>query len=420
MAGLREPGFGERDDGRTMGDGALDSIVVLDLTQGVAGPYATKYYSDYGATVIKVERPGSGDPARRLGPFVGDIPSLEASGMFLHLNTGKQSVTLNLKTESGRRILRRLAAQADIVFENFRPGTLARLGLGSDALREVNPRAALVQISNFGQTGPYRDFAADDLLAYAMGGVLQVTGEAGRAPVKLGLYTPLFIAGVVAVALSLGAYLGSRRDGVGERVDFSITEMLAASMDRGAPNLVAYQYSGELQTKRESIGRMNALPNGIYPCADGYVHINAQVAWWPRMCRAIGRTELIDDPEYTSRLTDLEAVPDFDALIYPWLLERTKQDIMEAAQAVGLPISALNTMEDVFRDPHLRAREFFQAIDHPVAGLLEYAGPPFRMLGTPADVRRAPLLGEHTSQVLRERLGYTREQVVRLRQTNVI
>ncbi len=403
-----------------MGSGPLDGIVVLDLTQGVAGPYATKYYSDYGATVIKVERPGSGDPARRLGPFVHDEPHLEASGMFLHLNTGKQSVTLNLKTDSGRHILRGLAAQADIVFENFRPGTLARLGLDSDSLYQANPRTALVQLSNFGQTGPYRDFDADDMLAFAMGGVLQVQGDAAREPVKLGLYTPLFIVGVVTAALSLGAFFASRRDGVGERVDISMMEMLAASMDRGAPNLVGYQYTGQLGTKRETMGRTNALPNGIYPCADGYVHINAQTAWWPRLCRAIGRPELIELPEYADRLNDLEAAPEFEALVYPWLLEHTKQEIMETAQAAGLPISALNTMQDVFADPHLRAREFFRAIDHPVAGMLEYAGPPFRMLGTPAEIRRAPLLGEHTAQVLCERLGYTRPQLVRLRQASVI
>ena len=403
-----------------MAGGPLEGIRVLDLTQGIAGPYATKYYSDYGAEVIKVERPGSGDPARRLGPFVGDEPNPETSGMFLHLNTGKQSVTLNLKTESGRQILRRLAADVDLVFENFRPGTLARLGLDSDTLYEVNPRAALVQLSNFGQTGPYRDFEADDLLAYAMGGVLRVTGDPEREPIKLGLYTPLFLVGVVAATLSFGAFLASRRDGVGERADISMMEILASSMDRGGPNLVAYQYTGELTTTRERAGRLNALPNGIYPCKDGYVHINAQSAWWPRLCRTIGRPELIDDPRYAGRLNDLEMVPEFDALVYPWLLERTKQEAMESAQAQGMPMSALNTMEDVFRDPHLRAREFFTSIEHPVAGTLEYPGLPFRTLGTPGAIRRAPLLGEHTAEVLCERLGYTREQLVRLRQRDVI
>jgi crotonobetainyl-CoA:carnitine CoA-transferase CaiB-like acyl-CoA transferase len=284
----------------------------------------------------------------------------------------------------------------------------------------VNPRAALIQISSFGQTGPYRDFDADDMLAFAMGGVLQIQGEPDRPPVKLGLYTPLFIAGVVAAAFSFGAFFASRRDGIGERVDFSITEMLTASMDRAAPGLVANQYNRDLPTSREKAGRLNALPNGIYPCADGYVHINAQTAWWPRLCRAIGRPELIDDPYYTDHLTDFDFAPEFEALVYPWLLERTKQEVMEVAQAEGLPISALNSMADVFADPHLREREFFKAVEHPVAGLLEHAGPPFRMLGTPATIRRAPLLGEHTAQVLCERLGYTRPQVVRLRQANVI
>lgn len=403
-----------------MAGGALEGIVVLDLTQGVAGPYATKYFSDYGAEVIKVERPGVGDPARRLGPFPGDEPHLERSGMFLHLNTGKRSVSLNVKTASGRQILRRLAAEADLVVESFRPGTLARLGLDEAALAEANPSAALVQISNYGQTGPYRDFEADDFLAYASGGVFRVTGDPEREPQRLGLYTPLFLVGVVAAGLAMGAFFGSRRDGVGERVDISMMEVLASSMDRGGPNLVAYQYSGELTTTRERMGRLSALPNGIYPCRDGYVHVSTQTAWWPRLCRTIGRPELAEDEHYTSKFTDFEAAPQFDAVIYPWFLERTKQEIMEAAQAEGWPASAINSMADVFRDPHFRAREFFRSVEHPLAGTLEYAGPPFRMLGTPAEIRRAPLLGEHTSEVLRDRLGYRREQIVRLHQAGVI
>lgn len=166
--------------------GPLEGIRVLDLTQGIAGPYATKLCSDYGADVVKIEHPQRGDIARRLGPFPTDEPHSERSGMFLELNTGKQSVTLDLSTASGRGILLRLAAAADVIVESFRPGTLERLGLGPEVLHEANPRAALVRISNFGQTGPYRDFRADDMLLYAMGGVLAVTAVEGRDPVESG------------------------------------------------------------------------------------------------------------------------------------------------------------------------------------------------------------------------------------------
>ena len=161
------------------GDGEglpLEGIRILDFTQGVAGPYATKLYGDFGADVIKIERPDGGDPMRRAGPFPNDEPHPERGGVFLHLNTGKRSVSLNLRTASGQRIAQRLAAESDLVFESFRPGALARLGLDAERLAKLNPRASLIQISNYGQYGPYRDFEADDMLAYATSGVLQITG----------------------------------------------------------------------------------------------------------------------------------------------------------------------------------------------------------------------------------------------------
>ena len=403
-----------------MAGGPLAGIQVLDLTQGVAGPYCTKLFADYGADVVKIERPGAGDPARRAGPFPDDIPHPERSGMFLELNTNKQSVTLNLKTASGRRLLRRLAGSSDLVIESFRPGTLDRLGLDGRALRELNPCASLVSISSFGQSGPYRDLEADDLLAYAMGGVLSVTAYPEREPVRIGLYAPLFLAGGVAASFAFGAYLGARRSGAGERVDLSIMEVLATSMDRGGPNLASLAYTGELGHRGTTTRGTTAMPAGVYPCRDGYVMINTQVAWWPRICRAIGRPDLIEDPRYLERLFDPEFAPEIDALVYPWLLERSKQEAMEAAQAEGWPVSALNTTADTFADRHLRARDFFTTLDHPEAGALEYAGLPFRMVGTPGELRRAPLLGEHTARVLVERLGHSREEIVILRQRGAI
>lgn len=398
----------------------LRSIRVLDLTVGIAGPYCTKLFSDYGADVVKIERPGGGDPARRLGPFPNDEPHAERGGIFLELNTGKRSVTLNLKTPTGQEILRRLAAGVDLVVESFRPGTLARLGLDSATLAAATPRATLVSISNFGQTGPYRDFAADDLLLYAMGGVLSVTGDAEREPLKIGLYAPLFLAGATAGAMTFGAVLGARRSGQGERVDISIMEILASSMDRGGPNLVAFEYTGDLMMRRQRANRSSALPSGVYPCADGYVHIVTQPAWWDRFCRTVGRPDLIDDPRLRANLYNPAFAEEIDALLYTFLMAHTKREAMEQAQAQGLPITALNTMDDVFADPHLRARGFITTLDHPATGPLQYPGLPFRMLGTPGELRRAPLLGEHTVEVLTERLGYTRGDLVILRERDII
>ena len=403
---------------------ALEGMRIVDLTQGVSGPYCTKLFSDYGAEVLKIETPWGGDPSRRVGPFPGDVPHAERSGLFLELNTGKQGVTLNLQTASGQGILRRLVAEADAVFESFCPGTLARLGLDDEALTAVNPLATLVSISNFGQDSPYRDFELDDMLAYAAGGGLAVTGMPGREPNKLGLYAPLFLAGGTAATMSFGAITSARRNGVGERVDIAIADILASSMDRAAQNLMAYSYGGELLVTFDCNLRASAFPGGIYgtqlPCADGYITFLCYPYWWDRFCRMIGREDLIDDERYLPRLADPEFGPEIDALLYPWLLERGKQQVMEEAQAAGVPVAKVSTTEDLFADPHLREREYFTALNHPEVGTVEYPGLPFRMLGTPGELRRAPLLGEHTFEVLTERLGYTKEEVVILRQRNVI
>ena len=407
-----------------MSEGALEGLRILDLTQGVAGPYCTKLLSDYGADVLKIERPEGGDPARRAGPFPDDEPHPERSGLFLDLNTGKRSLTLNLKTESGQRILRRLAADSDTVIENFRPGTLARLGLSEEQLAELNPAAALVSISNFGQHGPYRDFEADDMLLYAMGGGLAITAYPGREPTRPWLYAPLFLAGAMSASYSLGAITSSVRFGEGERVDLSIQEILASSLDRASQNLMAYSYGGELFVTENCNLRASAFPNGVYggqlPCKDGYVNFLCYPYWWDRFCRMVGREDLIDDSSYSDNLLDPTFGPQIDALIYPWLLERTKIEVMDAAQAQGVPVAALNTTADLFADRQLRARGYFVELDHPETGPREYPGAQFKMSETPASIRRAPLLGEHTTQVLTEQLGYSSEDVSILRQRNVV
>ena len=348
-----------------MSEGALEGLRILDLTQGVAGPYCTKLLSDYGADVLKIERPDGGDPSRRAGPFPDDEPHPERSGLFLDLNTGKRSLTLNLKTESGQRILRRLAAGSDAVVENFRPGALARLGLSDEQLAGVNPAATLVSISNFGQHGPYRDFEADDMLLYAMGGGLAVTAYPGREPNRPWLYAPLFLAGAMAASYSLGAITLGARLGRGERVDFSLQEALACSLDRATQNVMAHSYGGELFVTEDCNLRASAFPNGVYggqlPCKDGYVNFLCYPYWWDRFCRMVGREDLIDDTSYSDNLLDPAFGPQIDALIYPWLLERTKIEVMDAAQAQGVPVAALNTTEDLFADRQLRARGYLSS-----------------------------------------------------------
>lgn len=403
-----------------MAEAALTGLRVLDLTHGIAGPYCTKLFADCGAEVVKVERPGSGDFARRLGPFPKDDPHPEKSGLFLHLNTSKQSITLNLKTATGRQILEGLVRDADLLVESFRPGVMARLGMGYEVLQQLNPRLVVVSISNFGQTGPYRDYQIDDMLGYALGGVLYVTGAPEREPIKIGLYAPLFLVGSVAAAMGFGAYWGARRTGKGEYVDVAIMEVLAGSMDRGAPNLMAAAYNGELMVQRSRDRRTSILPGGVYPCEDGYVQVVIQPNWWDRFCRTLGRPDLITDTHFTQNFYNLELAPEIDEIFYPWVLSHTKQEIMEKAQAEGLPISAINTMEDVFNDPQLRFRGYFVTLDHPIAGSYEYPGPQFKLQESPIQLRRAPLLGEHNQEVFCGRLGFSKQDLVVLRERGVI
>ena len=244
----------------------LENVKVLDLTHYVAGPYCTKLLADYGADVIKVERPGIGDRARRIGPFPKDLPHPEKSGLFLHLNGNKRSVTLNMKSGRGRRLLEALAQWADILVESFRPGVMARLGLSYEALSNINPALVMVSLSNFGQTGPYKNYALDEITGYGMGGMMHANGLPDREPLKLGGRVGLYQAGTVAAGATVTSLYGARAAGMGDHLDISIFETQAGSIDRRANWVLAYQYTGE-----------NALrlgPNiysGLRPASDGYI-----------------------------------------------------------------------------------------------------------------------------------------------------
>ncbi|MSQ27777.1 MAG: CoA transferase [Dehalococcoidia bacterium] len=399
---------------------ALTGLRVVDFSHGLSGPYVTKLFADNGADVVKIERPGTGDYARRLGPFPDDLPHPETGGMFLDLNTSKQSLTLNLKSATGRRIAERLIADADLVVESFRPGVVERLGLDYARVAAISPHAVMLSISNFGQSGPYRDYLGNDMLLYAMASTLSVTGQPDREPVKIGLYTPLFLAAGTAAALTNGALWGAQRDGIGQHIDLALMEVLTGTLDRAANNIMAVAYSGDVMFRRSKEYRRSILPSGVYPCADGYVHMVAQPFWWDRFCRTIDRPDLIDDAHFKDNLFNMAVVDELDVILYEWLMRHTKQQIMEKAQGLGLPVTALSTMEDVFHDPQFRSRDYFIRLDHPFAGELEYPGPPFRLTESPSEIRRAPTLGEHNEPILCGRLGYTRQELVVLRQSGVI
>jgi len=398
---------------------ALQGLRVLELGGRIAGPFCTKLLADYGADVVKVEHPDGGDPARAWGPFRDDNPSTEGSGLFLHCNTNKRSLTVDHSTRHGQEIVRRLASDADLVVEAAHPGALARHGIGHDTLLQLNPRLVWVAISNFGQDGPYRDWEASEITLYAMGGAMQTTGLPDREPLKMAHTVLQFHAGTVAASFAMAALLHAQSTGQGQLVDVSLFEVVTSSPDRASLNLVCEAYTGSLTFNRSAAPGWSILPTGVYPCADGYVHFNAPlITWWPRFAKMIEKPELLTDPHFAN-LNDMSLKPEVDAMLLEWTMPRSKREVQERAQACGFAGSAVNTMDDLFSDPHFAARGFFVEVDHPEAGRLRYPGAPFRMSETQWRAGRAPLLGEHTAEILGA-LGHDLAAVARMREQGVV
>ena len=406
-----------------MPEQALSDVKVLDLTWHIAGPYCTKLLAGYGAEVIKVEKPGEGDPTRRMGPFFKDDPHPEKSGLFLHLNTNKKGITLNLKSATGKKILKALVSDVNILVESFSPRVMPSLGLDYQTLEQINPKLVMVSISNFGQSGPYRDFKASEIVEYAMGGEMYSTGTAGREPLKLGGNVTQYQAGTVAAVATMGALYGAECQEVGQHVDVSIMETQAGSTDRRIIYLLGYACAGVLTTRwpppREAV-RMMILPQGVYPCKDGFINTLSLPQWWPRYLEAMEMPELKDDPRFQN-IFSAEAGMEFDAIWYSWLADHTKAELFEIFREARIASAPVNSPEDLLKYAHLKERQYFTEIDHPETGKVTYPGAPFKMTETPCQARHpAPLLGQHNEEIYCKLLGYSREDLVKLRESGVI
>ena len=402
---------------------ALSGVKVLDLTWQIAGPYCTKLLADYGADVIKVERPGKGDPTRAMGPFFKDDPNPEKSGLFLHLNTNKKGITLNLKSATGKKIFKQLIADSDILVESFSPHVMPSLGLGYQTLEKLNPRLVMISISSFGQTGPYRDFKASEIVEYAMGGEMCSTGIAGREPLKLGGNVIQYQAGTVAAVATMGALYAAEGQGIGQHVDISIMETQAGSADRRIMYILGYIMAGVITTRwpppREAV-RMLIMPQGIYPCEDGFVNTLSLPQWWSRYIEALGMPELKDDPRFQN-VYSAEAGMEFDAIWYSWLADHNKQELFDIFLKSKIAAAPVNSPEDLLKYTQLKAREYFVEVDHPETGKVTYPGAPFKMSETSWKIRQpAPLLGQHNEEIYCRLLGYTKEELVKLREGGII
>ncbi|MBM4415555.1 MAG: CoA transferase [Chloroflexi bacterium] len=379
----------------------LDDLRIIDLTQHTAGPFGTRILADYGADVIKIEPPG-GDPARRLPPFPNDEPGLERSALFQLLNTSKRSVVLDLRTAAAREHLLQLAATADAVVESFAPGTLARLGLGYDVLRAVNPRVVLTSISNFGQDGPYRDYAATDITLYGMGGAMFGSGDVDHEPVKTSGRMVSYHGGYVGALATAVALHAARQRGEGKHVDVSIFEAATHSIDMRLSRLMGYQHNGRVASRP---GRAAAVASGTFPCADGYFMLTGGGVYFTSTLHMIGRTDLLEHPDWATveARSQPERIAEFEPILLEWTLAHTKAEIRRACQEHGVLGGPINSVADLLADESFVARGFFQQLEHPATGTLTIPGYHFRLHrddGAMPPRRRAPLLGEHTAEVL--------------------
>ncbi|MBI2906606.1 MAG: CoA transferase [Chloroflexi bacterium] len=403
----------------------LAGLKILDLTHHIAGPYCTALLAGFGAEVLKIERPSTGDHARAVGPFPDDRPHPEKSGLFLHLNAGKRSITLNLKTATGRDILKRLAREYDVVVESFAPRVMPGLGLSYETLAGLNPRLIVTSLSNFGQDGPYRDWKAQDITEYALGGLMYVIGDPDREPLKSGGSQAQYQAGLVAAIGTMAALNCRDVSGLGQHVDISIMESV---LNLVARLMTIYFYegvnglrNGSRYMRRSDSCHTRNHPTGIYPCKDGYIGLAAQTqAQWESLCVMMERADLLTDERFKDASSRGVHADEVDAIIADWLKDKSPGDAFELGGSCRVPFGIVNSIADLFDDAQLRERAYFQEVEHAVAGKLRYPGAPFRMAESAWRPGRAPLLGEHNEETFCQRLGYSRQDLVRLRQAGII
>lgn len=380
--------------------GALTGMTVLDLTQVMAGPFATMVLADLGADVIKIENPDAGDQTRRSW---GRSGKGEDSRAFMSLNRNKRSVVLDLKSEGGRADFRRLATDADVVVENWRPGVAARLGVDFETLSALNPRLVYASISGFGLSGPYAERPGYDLIAQAMSGVMSITGEPDGRPVKSGIPVADLGAGLFCAIGILAAWTSARETGQGQQVETSLFESALALAVWESTELWD---TGLVPQKLGSANRMSA-PYQALATRDGHVTVGANNdRLWRRLCTTLGVEHLLDDERFRTNPDRMAHRPELVAALEERLVEGDTESWVDLLLSAGVPAGPIQDYRQVLEeDPHVKARGMVAELDHPVEGRIPVLASPLRLSRTPTSIRRPPpLLGEHDAEVL-ERVG---------------
>jgi crotonobetainyl-CoA:carnitine CoA-transferase CaiB-like acyl-CoA transferase len=399
---------------------ALAGLKVVEYGRFISAPYCTKLMADLGAEVIKVEDVGTGDESRGHGPFPGDVPHPERSGLFLYLNGNKLGVTVNARTRTGQELLKELLKEADVFVENNPPSEMADLGLDYASLRVANPRLIVTSITPFGQSGPYRDYKGYALNTAGLGGQTMRTGEAGREPLAPALCQSHYQGGSMGAAATMGALFARIASGEGQHVDISEAEVWATIHHGHGVHLGVFEGRKSIRAGHRTI---SVYPWCILPCKDGYMCLIAiQGYQWKRFLEAMGTPEWMGDPRFANRIVmAMEHADEVDALVMAWLLDHGKDEIFQMCRERQITFAPVRDMAEVANDPHFETRAYFVEMDRRHTGTLKYPGAPYRLSQTPWELGApAPTLGEHNEDIFCGRLGYSKRDLARLRAGNII
>ena len=396
--------------------GPLVGTRVVDTSQGVGGSYCTKLLADFGATVVKVEPPGVGDPIRSQGPFASEERPLESGALHLYLNTGKQSLTLDTSTITGRRLLAQLLQNANALVDDRDVGILDEEGFGPESVQERFPGLVVTRISAYGQSGPYADRAATNLTSLAMGGQMAMTGDEDREPLKNGGYQAEYQAGLNGMVATLAGLWAADRDGEGDDIDVAAMECMASTLEL-ALNQYCYTQVDNWSGRR---GNIMSSVVGLYPCADGYIGVHAMPRNFPALTRLMDSEWMLESEEFGTGAARLQHEDELRAMVYAWSADQNKKEVYERAGQLRAPVAYVHEIPDLLESPQLAARNYLREIDHPVAGRQTYPGAPWQMSETPWAEGRAPLLGEQTDQILRADLGLSEGDISILRGEGIV
>lgn len=392
---------------------ALEGVTVIDLSRYMAGPYATVTLGDFGAEIIKIESVPDGDPTRQIGVSAAG----GESGLFLHCNRNKRSLALDLRSADGLEVVHRLVGRADVLIENYRPGVADSIGLGYEALSNLNPRLVYCSVSGYGSTGPLAHHPATDPVVQAMSGVMSLTGDEGGPPVLVGVPIADVSGAMTLVQAVLLGLLARERTGTGQKIE---VPMLAALVNSLTTRLVSYWADGR-DPGRHGSAHSVVVPYQLYHANDGeFVAGVTGPDSWPKFCDAIGRPDLVDDSSFRTngdRLTNKDAL---DQILYPIFAQRSRRDWAARFAAAGALYSDVNNIADILSHPQTRHLDLVQHVEHPTAGAVPQIGPVIKMAATPGRIRTAPpLLGEHSLDLLRE-LDYPPDAVRHLVERGVV